>query len=735
VPASLGAAAALALALARAAGAAPADCTPCAPCTQAAAAATTAAAADEPAPGRIEVSSAGANALVGDAGKAVLEGPVVVREGARTLRAPDEATYDAATETFAVAGSVSYRDPRLSVAGDAASWQTAGSGQFMNADFSLEDRNARGHAAAIELAADGRLELDHVTYTACPAGKRDWLMRAARIDIDRDAQVGVARDIRFDFLGVPLFYLPVVSFPISDARKSGFLFPDFGTAIRNAVEVPYYLNLAPNYDATLTPGFILSRGASLDAEFRYQTEDSRGELHNSWVPHDASDGLDRDFARFVDRTELSSRLRFDTNVGVVSDSAYFEDFGQGTEGTSLIYLPRVAALSYLDTNWRARALIEQFQTLDQSIAAADRPYTRAPDIVVDGHWLDGAGPGFAFQGEAVDFTRDTGVEGARFSLSPMASWAFRGPGAFFIPSAGWRGTSYALRNAPGQPDDPSVAAPIATLDAGLTFERSSGAVLQTLEPRALYTYIPYRDQTALPVFDTTLPDLSLVELYRADRYVGGDRIGDANQLAFGTTTRFVDLASGRQLLSATLGEIYYFTQPKVLLPNETVADGKTSDIVSEVNLSAYQHWNLVVGEEWDPHAQRSDISELQVQYQPAHDRVLNLGYRYRRELLDQVEGSGAWPIAQHWNLYARQVYSLRDRAAIESLGGFEYRACCWRLRLIGRRYVSSFTGARNTGISLQLELNGLSSVGEQAGAFLERSIRGYSATAPDSGPE
>ncbi len=683
---------------------------------------------------QVTVSTAGAEVLEG--GLATLKGPVTVKQGDRTLTAR-AATFDPDTQSFVVTGNVVYHDPQLKVSGDTANWRPNGGGEFGNADFEIPARPARGHADSIEVDAKGRLELDHVDYTACPAEHRDWVLHARRIDIDQDAQEGFGRNVRLDFMGVPILYLPIVSFPVGDARKSGFLFPTFGQSGRNGFEVaaPYYWNLAPNYDATITPGYMSKRGATLGTEFRFLTDHSKGDFQDDWVPYDSNAGRDRDFLKFTERTDFTSRLRFDTNVNYASDSSYFEDFGQGPEGTSVTYLSRIARLSFLDSHWTAVGLVQQFQTIDQTVADSDRPYTRAPQLSVDGRWNDGNGPGFEVRAEAVNFTRNTGYQGGRYDLEPTASWAFRAPGVFLIPAVGWHATRYALRDDPGADTSPSLAAPIATLDSGLTFERTTGTTLQTFEPRALYTYIPYRDQSSLPLFDTGLPDLNLVQLFRSERYVGGDRIGDANQLALGATTRYVDLASGKQLVSATLGQIYYFTPPRVQLPTETTAPGSTSDLVSQVDISAYKHWNVLLGEQWDPHTQRSDLSELRLQYKPTWDRVANFGYRYRRGLLDQIEGSFAWPIRNAWNVYARHVYSIRDHAAIESLGGFEYQACCWRVRLVARRYVSSFTGTRDTGISLQLELNGLSSVGERADAFLGRSIRGYSATPSDSGPE
>ena len=690
-----------------------------------------AAAAD---PNRVDVTTRGAE--VTQQGQAHLEGPVKVRQGNRTLVAND-AHYDAATQAFDAKGDVSFRSPELALSGESGVWNGDGSGRFVRGTFELPARPARGHAESIVLAADGKLELTHVDYTACPAGRPDWLLRARRIDIDQAAQQGVGRNVELDFKGLPILYLPIISFPVGDARKSGFLFPSIGTSNRNGFEfaVPYYWNIAPNYDATLTPGYMSKRGATLGSEFRFLTESSRGQFSDDWLPYDSSAGRDRSYLRVDERSDLSARLRFDTNLAYATDSNYFTDFGRGPEGTSVTYLQRRARLTYLDEHWLAVGLVEQFQTIDQTVAATDRPYTRAPQLQARGRWADGTGPGFEIDAAAVDFVRDTGVEGVRYAIAPSASFAWRSPGAYAVPAVGYRAIGYSLRNAGVADASPSVSAPVATLDAGLFFERDAGVRTQTLEPRIVYSYVPYRDQSALPVFDTGLPDLNLIQLFRSERYVGGDRIGDANQIAAGATTRLVDTGSGRQLASATLGQIYYFSRPRVTLPDEPAIAGSSSDLVGQLDVTAYRHWNVQLGEQWNPHAQDSTLTEARVQYRPAANEVANVGYRFRHGLLEQVEASVAWPVADAWDLYLRHVYSLRDHAALDAFVGFEYRACCWRVRVVGRRYVSNQTGTRDTSIGLQLELNGLSSVGERAGAFLERSIRGYSATPGLAGSE
>jgi LPS-assembly protein len=260
---------------------------------------------------------------------------------------------------------------------------------------------------------------------------------------------------------------------------------------------------------------------------------------------------------------------------------------------------------------------------------------------------------------------------------------------------------------------------------------SAGQRLQTLEPRVLYLYVPYRDQDEIPVFDTGLPDLNMVQLFRTNRYVGADRVSDANQLAVGVTSRLLDARGGRQYLSATLGQAFYFEDPSVRLPDEPVRDQSTSDVIAELELSAYKNWSARLGYEWNPDQARSEKSEVSLQYRKASDRVVNAGYRFRRDLVEQFDVSVAWPITGGWRGFGRWVYSLREEKTLDRFVGIEYGSCCWAVRIISRRYVSSRSGDEDTSFGLQLELKGLSSVGVDNEAFLRDAIRGYSALPPE----
>jgi LPS-assembly protein len=229
------------------------------------------------------------------------------------------------------------------------------------------------------------------------------------------------------------------------------------------------------------------------------------------------------------------------------------------------------------------------------------------------------------------------------------------------------------------------------------------------------------------VFDTGIADLNLVQLFRTNRYVGADRVGDANQMSVGVTSRLLDARTGRQFLSATLGQAFYFEDPRVRLPDEVPRDRSASDVVAEVDLAAFKNWNARFAYQWNPDETRTERTEAFLQYNPAPGRVVNAGYRFRRDLLEQFDVSAAWPITSQWRGFARWVYSTREEKTLDQFVGFEYASCCWAVKFVTRRYVSSRTGDSDTSFGIQLELKGLSSVGVDNEAFLREAIRGYSA--------
>ncbi len=734
------------------------------------------------------------DAKLGTDGNAVFNGRVTVHQDERSVAA-DSVTYDSKSGRVAVKGGVDFEDPKLRVRSDRGSYDTDGTANFDQASFQLLDRNGRGFAKDIDAHPDGSVVLSQVRYTTCPVGNEDWMLQASSINLDTRGEQGVAHSVVMRFKDVPIFYTPYISFPLGEERKSGLLFPSFGHSGNNGfeLEVPYYFNLAPNYDLTLTPGLLSARGVQLAAQFRYLTAGSHGQIDATFLPGDAIEHGDRSYLRYTNITDFMQGLRFDTDVAAVSDSNYFQDFAVGSDQTSVTYLERRADVLYYDDAWRIRGQLQNFQTIDTSVDSADRPYSRVPRIQAQGlYQILNSNFEFGLDGEAVNFLRETGPTGARLDLSPEIRWSARGPGYFFEPAVGYHFTQYDLRDvAIGTSSTPTRTLPYARLDAGLVFERDAGSQgqrTQTFEPRVVYSYVPYRNQDNLPIFDSGLPDLNLTELFRTNRYVGSDRIGDANQVALALSTRLFDHVSGAQYLSATIGQIRYFSIPQVGLPVGALAasNGQTlavipgvnpfaapaqallnsrgqilavfpgqyvsglpvqtlqnvgiraiaagqgapaypaSDIVSEISLTAYKNFSFNLDYQWNPYTSQTEKSEVSVQYRPDPTRVINMGYRFQQDILKQWDASFAWPISDHWNTVGRWVYSLQDRQTIEQVAGFEYKSCCYRIQMVQRRYVSNRNGGLDTSIALQLELTGLSSVGKRADSFLERSIRGYS---------
>jgi LPS-assembly protein len=764
-------------------------------------------------------------------GNAVLNGRVKVRQDARTVTS-DSVNYNDKTGRVSVKGSVDFEDPKLRVRSDTGRYDIDGAANFDEANFELMGRYGRGFAKDIDVLPDGKLALTQVRYTSCPVGNEDWMLQASSINMDTKLQEGVARHVTMRFKDVPVFYTPYISFPLGDERKSGLLFPSFGHSGSNGfeLEVPYYFNLAPNYDLTVTPGVLTARGVELAEQFRFLTASSHGQFDGTFLPNDKQEHDNRSYVRFTDVTDLRPGLRFETDIADVSDSQYFEDFAVGSEATSVTFLERRADVLYYDDVWRIRGELQNFQTIDIGVQTTcsvgqpaanpaltpaicdERPYSRVPRIEANALWpVPGTQLELALSSEAVNFLREIGPTGVRFNVSPELRWSTREPGYFFEPAVGYDFTQYDLRNASfGDPSTPSRALPYARLDTGLVFERSAGSQgqrTQTLEPRLVYSYVPYRNQDELPIFDTGLPDLNLTELFRTNRYVGSDRIGDANQVALAMTTRLFDTASGAQYLSATLGQIRYFTIPRVglplepdpatsgqtlvnvpgvnplalpgqavvnsrgqilsyypgqyvsglayqtpqavqavALPGQTAPSFPASDLVADVAVTAYKHISFDFDYLWNPYTHQTDKSEVSVQYRPDPRRVINIGYRFQENILDQQpilkqwDGSFAWPIGGHWNTVGRWVYSMQDRQTIEQLAGFEYKSCCWKVQVVQRRYVRVTTplggvpvAGLDTSIALQLELTGLSSVGKPANTFLEREIRGYSTRDPNTG--
>ena len=678
----------------------------------------------------IEISASSVD--VNAAGDAVFSGQVEVTLPEGTLTA--ESASSMADGDVDVLGRINFVGPDVTVVGENGHYdEETETMTFSSAGFDLPKRPARGSAEHIEVGSNSRMSLMNALFTTCPPENVAWELSARDIALDVNGGVGTARGVKLDFKGVPILYAPYFTFPINDARKSGFLTPDISKRDRTGWDlvVPYYLNLAPNYDLTLEPRYMSERGAQVRSDFRYLMPNSRGDFGFEYLPDDDETNTTRRYVNLQHESLFGGLDQLEVLAGFeeVSDDAYFEDLGSSLSVTSQTHLDRFLDLTFFAPNWSLLTRLQNYQTIDPVLTDAERPYERVPQMVFGGRWL-GRLLMFDSNTELVNFDRNVGTTGWRLDSTQEVSLRFARAGMFLTPAVGFRQTNYWIDNpAPGEDDTLTRGLPIGSLDMGLKFERSTEGArrrwVQTLEPRLLYVHVPFEDQSDLPVFDTILPDFNLIQLFRKYQFVGPDRVADTDQLSFGVTTRLVEAANGRERLTATLGQTRYQNPQRVTLPGALPTESNASDYVAEVGIGIRDSWALDLGYQWNSETSSTERTETRLEFRPQDDRLFGVGYRYRRGTLEQGDVSLVWPVLERWRVIARYSYSFLDEERLEDFFGWEYEACCWRLRMVNRNYVSRRTGEIDSSISLQFELKGLSQRVTAPDALLDRGILGY----------
>jgi LPS-assembly protein len=697
-------------------------------------------AADAPAallladPDTIQLEAGRVEAQLGDEPNAAMTGGIVLRR-ADKLAGADSAHFDPETRSLYLNGNVRYEDSSTQIISDSAEFgYDSGRIGFSGAQFSLSN-NGRGAAERLQIDQEGLLQLDAVSYTTCPPGSNDWRVEAADIDIDTRNGVGTARGMKLRFQGIPILYAPYFSFPISDARKSGVLTPEIGSTSRSGTEirVPWYWNIAPNYDATITPRVLTDRGLQMQTQFRYLTEAHSGVIDAEYLNDDSLVEDSRTYIGIDHRSLFRNRWRNEIEFREVSDNQYFEDLGGSLSASSITHLNRALRFDHHTDTLSLFGQAQDFQTIDDAIQPVDQPYQRLPQLLASGYWPDRwLGIDYRLDAEIVNFDRSVGVTGWRMNVAPAAQLSIARPGWFITPAVAVDYTSYRLNDtAVGQSDSPDRLLPISSIDLGLVLERSmqnnGSQRLQTIEPRLLFVHIPFEDQSGLPVFDTITPDLNLVQLFRKNRFLGVDRIADTDQASIGVTSRILDVASGSELMSATIGQIRYLSSSDVMLPSDPSFTDETSDYIAELRFLVFRNINFDFGHQWGTGESGTTKSQARLQYRPSTNRILNFAYRFKRDSIEQGDVSWSWPLTTKWNFVGRYNYSFRDKQTLEEFYGLEYGSCCWGLRVVSRRYISTRDGTRDTTFGLQLVLKGMTSIGTAADKMLERGILGYSA--------
>ena len=616
-------------------------------------------------------------------------------------------------------------------------------GRFANFHYWVEEAHGYGSAREARQLDPLNYQLDGSTYSTCPREDQDWQLRASRVDLDREAGRGLAHHARLAFQGVPFLYSPYVTFPIDDRRQSGFLTPDYGSSSDRGTEfsIPYYWNIAPAMDATFTPHYMSDRGLMLGTQFRFLHRRGRGEINVDYLAEDDQTG---DARHLLDLSHQGNWApRWDTRLELrrASDKRYLDDFGDDIEQTTSDYLESIAEVRYRQNGWTTRLRAQDYQTVDPDIPERSYPYSLAPQLLVSGRERLPGGAELTTHAEWVDFRHDSDRRdtGDRFNIEPGITLPLEGSFYHFEPALRVSHTRYSLQRGEGETGPASIqrTVPWASLDTGLIFEKRQAPgdrFIKTLEPRIFYLYRPERDQADIPRFDAGHYNFSFAQLFRDRRYTGPDRLGDANQLTTALTWRWLDMASGREAIAASVGRIHYLEDYSVTLGNESPITAGPSNLITELRFRPSEQWRASLTSEYDSDEEKFEQGRARVRYR-AGEAVANLGYYFRRDSVESTDVSFALPISQRWTVLARHNYSFRDERMIDSLLGLEYDSCCWAFHAAFRRYVNGSPGADelaeySDSIYVQLTFKGLGNLGQGAAQLLEHDILGYRAQGP-----
>ena len=680
----------------------------------------------------------------------VLQGDVLLRQGRLQARA-DQASFDQANAQAVLEGNVRLRDQGVLVLGDSASMRIDnGETRIDGVEYVVHDARARGTAETLRRRDDAVIVISDGSYTTCEPGENTWSLHGKDIELDRETGWGEAKHVTLRVKDVPVFYTPYMYFPIDDRRQTGLLTPSFSYSSDNGTEIetPYYINIAPNYDATLYPRYLSERGLQMEGDFRYLHDDDEGTLTAAFL-NDSKYGENRWLYGWQHEGGLKSRWSTEVDYTDISDPYYFQDLDTALEARSGTYVNQRAGITYRGDGWRFQAAVHGYEL---ATITSVTPYERLPQLRLDGaDWLGDTGLRFGYNAEYAYFDRNlsngflTGKDGIQFDsagqpiltadenlvglqratghrvvVSPSISYPWRNSWAFVTPKVRTQSTYYDLNfdsradgfDYAGANNNPSSTIPVASLDTGLYFDRATSwfgrNLRQTLEPRAFYLYAADEDQDDQPLFDTNQNTFSYSSLFRDNRFSGNDRVADANQLSLGLTSRALE-ANGTERARASFGQVFYFRDRNVqLLDTDGVArdaeKSSSSAYAAEAMYQVSDAWRLNADVIWDPDDSTSDAGSVFAHYQPEPRKVLNMGYRYRNNIntynaltgtfqrdpdsrIDQSDLSFMWPLNPQWSLIGRWQHDFAEDRTLEAFGGLEYDSCCWKLRVVNRYWV------------------------------------------------
>lgn len=746
-----------------------------------------------------QVSSESDEANYDNKGDTVLQGGVVLRKGDTQLEAP-HVQVPPERDVANIQGPLTLRDQNLLVRGDSA--QVSLKTDQANVDtahYVAHDAHVRGDAIRLERVSENVFRLNEASFTTCDPGDSTWRLVGNDILLDRMKGYGIAKHARLELGNVPVFYWPWVRFPIDERRQTGLLWPlvqfsDGGLDY----EQPIYLNLAPNYDATVSPRWIQDSGFMLGGEFRYLLPNSRGTVEGAYLADDESagdddsnseleHGDDRWYFDYSHVGKINPQVPYKLRYGAASDGSYFDDFGKTFGESSTNKMSRLAQIDYLGDTWKLQAKAQGYQKLDDPLNEKDKPFYRLPSLTAKARWDQDSGLYQEWYSNATYFWRDIegdengfydfdgkerripireAANGTRLTLAPALGYRLDPTWGFFEPRVEMRYLQYDLDyqdRITDRSEDPSIAVPVSTIDAGLIFERDlkvgSDDYRQTLEPRLNYAYVPARDQSEFPDFDTNEKSFSWGQLWSPYRFSGGDRVGDLNRLSYGVESRFLEDESGRERLSLGVGQSAYFEDRNIDMngdPDTLPRDEDSFDYyeatrdrsawVTKLDWTINDNWRTRWQWLYDDHLDRTESTGVGMQYRADAGHVVNLGYRWQIEGFskeddpednrnyntEEIDVSFAYKATNNIDLIGRLLYDNTNDRALDQMAGVQWNDCCYGVQLVWREWIDDEDTANNIeddstdrGVFLRFVLKGLGGVGGEADSYFESAVPGY----------
>ncbi|WP_076407445.1 LPS assembly protein LptD [Shewanella sp. UCD-KL12] len=638
--------------------------------------------------------------------QAKFNGDVSFTQGGRHIAA-DEAILDQQSERLDANGNLVFQDQMFTITADSLVAQMrTNSATLSGAQYWLHGQQIHGDAEKLEITPDNNLHLTKTNFTTCPPGDNSWLLEAEKIKIDSKEEWGELWNAKLKIGDIPVFYIPYMTIPVSDKRKSGFLFPTFSTSTTNGVEVatPYYWNIAPEYDLTFTPHYMSARGMFLKTDFRYLAgESQQGQLNVEYLADDNM--LDKSPNRYLYHWEhqgaINENWRVLANYTDVSDNNYFNDLDSDVLRATDNQLSRVGEISYFESNWDFSARVQDIKVLGED----EKPYQVMPQLNLNYRapnlWN---GIDFDLMSEVTNFRHQENEfsTATRVHLEPSISYPIHGPAGSFTSEVKLLQTNY-WQDDQGYVGNEHLDSqvnrtlPQVRLHGQINFERYTENYRQTLEPQFQYLYVGYEDQSNIGIYDTAQLQEDYYGLFRERRFSGLDRIADANQMTLGLTTRLFD-DHNVEKLKFSLGQIFYFNDSRVgisdpSMPEQTFTQENTSNSVlaAELNAQLYKDWYMSGSIQYDTKQSENKKSEVTLDFRPGANKLLQFSYRYVPDLLNtntnesvnisQTGMRGAWPINDSLYLVGNWYYDLNESRSVETYAGFQYESCCWALRL------------------------------------------------------